>query len=152
MLRRSGIEGLVHSDNGNKNDPNRIHPLMNGPVTWYPDFRVTDGNGTCKAVLDAKYKHLDNGKYLSDDVHEVLSYMYALGARKGFLLYPYDGDEEKQPDSFLLSGFGGNFYFIGMKIPQSQSSDSFKDYCDEMKKAEDGFIDTLKKQLSTAPA
>ena len=149
VLRRSGIEGLVHSDNGNKSDPNRIHPLTDGPVTWYPDFRVDDDNGGCRAVLDAKYKpleeRLENGKYLSDDIHEVLSYMYALGARRGFLLHPCKKDKQWEP--FKLSGFGGDFHFVGMEIPQSAEFDKFATFCEEMQKAENEFIRKLKELL-----
>ncbi len=147
---------LVHCDNSKRTNP--IYPLLLDDeeyheVSWYPDFYLKKGNEAV-AVLDAKYKHLDtrvaNGKYLSDDVHEVLSYMYALEAKKGFLLYPYDKDEDKLLDEFNLSGFGGNFHFVGMKIPQSSEYSSFKNYCEAMKDAEDRFIETLNKRLSAS--
>ena len=154
-LRESEFE-LVHCDNSKRTNP--IYPLLLDDeeyheVSWYPDFYLKKGNEAV-AVLDAKYKHLDprvaNGKYLSDDVHEVLSYMYALEAKKGFLLYPYDKDEDKLLDEFNLSGFGGNFHFVGMKIPQSSEYSSFKNYCEAMKDAEDRFIETLNKRLSAS--
>lgn len=159
VLRRSGIEGFVHSDNSEKKNP--VYPLMDkesqkvwDAVKWYPDFRVSDHGGRCTTVLDAKYKplneRLEDGQYLSDDIHEVLSYMYALGARKGFLLYPYKNEEDQLPVSFELRGIGGDFHFVGMKIPQSASCDNFPQFCKKMEDAEKLFVGKLAKLLAVA--
>lgn len=146
VLRRGCINGLEHSDNSEKKNP--IFPFKDlDVVKWYPDFRVNDGNGRCKAVLDAKYKPLnkriENGQYLSDDIHEVLSYMYALGAKTGVLLYP-KRELSGLPEFAPLNGFGGDFHFVGLTIPQSSYYSSFPTFCEAMKKAEDSFINKLK--------
>ena len=73
-------------------------------------------------MLDAKYKRLDKGVPESADVHEVLSYMYALNAKRGFLFYPWQQGEEIYESNvhekrYELNGFGegGRFVVIGMK-------------------------------------
>ena len=176
LLRESGIENLVHCDNATRKPC--IHPFKDKHklLQWFPDFYI-DRNDEMRAVLDAKYKPLDrrfkDGEWINADVHEVLSFMYALNARKGFLLYPYrrkeaesgaaagDNDTANAQSQCLelaLNGFGGHFGIVGLEIPQPLSCDSCEEnkkgscsktesyarFCCAMQKSEKDFIDKLK--------
>ena len=147
-LRESRIENLVHCDNATRKPC--IHPFKQKKnlLQWFPDFYI-DRNDEMRAVLDAKYKPLDrrfqDGEWINEDVHEVLSFMYALPAKKGFLLYPYRhketgevsaGNDNNKADAqsknlkFELNGFGGHFGIVGLEIPEP----IFCDSCEENKK------------------
>ncbi len=62
----------------------------------YPDFY----NDNKKIVLDTKYKRLnkdnkdkDNEKIDSNDKHQIISYVYTLGAKIGGFVYPCESEE-----------------------------------------------------------
>ena len=149
LLESDLAADLVHSDNAEKTNP--ISPFASKELNWYPDFYYRKSeNDSAITVLDAKYKRLDKGMPQSGDVHEVLSYMYALNAKRGLLLYPWQKGEETDEGNvseqqYELNGFGkgGRFFVMGMKIPQSEKFENYRDFCEAMKESENDFIDRL---------
>lgn len=97
-----------------------IEPNLNGNLTNYivefqntrhytldergvfsikPDFLIKDIEGKVVAVVDTKYKRLNNNErdnygISSSDVYQVLSYAYKFNCEKIFLVYPKPNDSE----------------------------------------------------------
>ena len=101
-------------------------------------------------VLDAKYKHLDNhkpgsdeitGYFSRDDLHQLITYMYIMPAKRAGLIYPYDNDDEKRtkpvvirtsPESRHLFGYGGEISTYGIPIPITDSYNKFTAFMHEL--------------------
>lgn len=77
----------------------------------YPDFWKDD------FILDAKYKHLNNGVG-REDLYQVVSYMYCTTAKNGAYVYPYEKVED--PVSYQLSGYKGIIHVAPLYIPQTE--------------------------------
>jgi 5-methylcytosine-specific restriction enzyme subunit McrC len=58
-----------------------------------PDIGWWDGN-RCLAVLDAKYKAIDDGLLRHDDAYQMLAYCTAYGLDRGYLIYARDSGAE----------------------------------------------------------
>lgn len=94
----------------------------------YPDF-YKDG-----FILDAKYKHLNNG-VSREDLYQVVTYMYCTKSLRGGYLYPFE--EDGNFVNYELEGYGGTIYVIPFHVPQkNKESDTFKDFEDFCKKIE----------------
>jgi 5-methylcytosine-specific restriction endonuclease McrBC regulatory subunit McrC len=75
--------------------------------TIKPDFLIRDRNDKVIAVLDAKYKRLNNRVHenygiSSSDVYQVLSYAYKFNTDKMFLIYPKPSQDIDKVGSFAL--------------------------------------------------
>lgn len=144
--------GFKHAKN--KTGENGISVYSGNPR--YPDFyKVKSGmefNKDYKCyedcsdnfVLDAKYKSLNkkdgnNGiikaVFSRDDLHQLITYMYILPAKKGALIYPFSSEDKKIgiSEQKTLYGYGGQIFTIG--VPISKATD-FKIFCEEMNKTE----------------
>ena len=78
----------------------------------YPDF-WKDG-----FIIDAKYKHLNNG-IGREDLYQVVTYMYCRKAKNGAYLYPFE--KESNMTSYELNkthGYGGYIHVIPFYVPQ----------------------------------
>ena len=93
-------------------------------------------------VLDAKYKalHKTDGDIIKpvfsrDDLHQLITYMYILPAKKGALIYPFSSEDKKIgiSEQKTLYGYGGQIFTVG--VPISKATD-FKIFCEEMNKTE----------------
>ncbi|MBO4740457.1 MAG: hypothetical protein J5605_02310, partial [Bacteroidales bacterium] len=91
----------------------------------YPDFWKDD------FILDAKYKHLNNGVG-REDLYQVVTYMYCTKAANGAYVYPYEKDERTV--TYQLDGYCGNIHVIPLYIPQSEKE--FTKFLNEIKKSE----------------
>ena len=132
-------KGYIHPQN--KISKGRIYLFDDRTGVRYPDFYKDD------IVLDAKYKRYADMKLQNidgDDLHQVITYMYILGACYGGLIVPR---QHKQKDivqtSKLLNGYGGrmNIYSIIVDSPVQH----FKDYSMQMNQHENEFISLLEK-------
>ena len=132
-------KGYIHPQN--KISKGRIYLFEDRTGVRYPDFYKDN------IVLDAKYKRYADMKLQNidgDDLHQVITYMYILGARYGGLIVPR---QHKQKDivqtSKLLKGYGGrmNIYSIIVDSPAL----NYKDYCMQMNQHENEFISLLEK-------
>lgn len=95
-------------------------------------------------VLDAKYKALNKTDgdiiktvFSRDDLHQLITYMYILPAKKGGLIYPFPFESNdtnikisKKKD---LCGYGGQIFTVGVPISKA---DKFPEFCDEMQQME----------------
>lgn len=75
----------------------------------YPDFWKDD------FILDAKYKHLNNGVG-REDLYQVVTYMYCKKARHGGYVFPYESMDD--PMHYKLVGYGGFMHIIPFYVPQ----------------------------------
>lgn len=161
--------GFVHPENRESrgglhffdNDADEAHFDKNYRKI-YPDFyrkmdcRVVstsstnaDNDTNAISILDAKYKHLENGAG-REDLYQVVSYIHTMSENvenvlNGGFVYPekYCSFDVAQPPqkSYKLSGLGGGISVIGLKIPQNAAT--FSDFCDEIKKSEKDFASVL---------
>jgi len=105
----------------------------------YPDFIKRKGTSkTAYYVGDAKYKHLDRSgdKTNKDDYYQLITYMYRYECNRGFLFFPYSGDEKIYKNHHEIDGVTKNRICteIGLKI--EQSINTFKTFKDSMKNNE----------------
>lgn len=75
----------------------------------YPDFYKND------FIIDAKYKHLENGVG-REDLYQVVTYMYCKMAKNGAYLYPCK--EDLKPQNYVLTGYEGRINVIPFHVPQ----------------------------------
>ena len=111
-------------------------------------------------VLDAKYKALNNNdgdiiktNFSRDDLHQLITYMYILPAKKGALIYPFSSEDKKIgiSEQKTLYGYGGQIFTVGVPISKA---DKFPEFCKEMQQMEEslaelagkGFFGINKKQ------
>ncbi len=96
----------------------------------YPDF-YRDG-----FILDAKYKHLNNGVG-REDLYQVVTYMYCEKASVGGYIYP--SEQKASSTNHKLTGYGGTIHIIPFYVPQRIDPDKwslelFKDEIGESEK------------------
>jgi len=117
---------IAHPRNKKGTDPVYFYKVKRSP--HYPDFY----DDKHKFVLDAKYKHLQDG-VSRDDLFQLISYLHVLGfgdEGKGVLLYParstrYDLDGE-------LCGSGGRIGRLSFAVPFLDEQKSFFDFVGEI--------------------
>lgn len=128
--------GYMHPQN--KIGKGRISLFTDNSGYRYPDFYKRD------IVLDAKYKryaHLEISKIDGEDLHQVITYMYILGAKYGGFIVPAQNTDSASSASKMLKGYGGTMeiYSITVDTP----ANSFKNYCQQMQQYEKEFVDKL---------
>lgn len=64
-----------------------------GVLSLKPDLSWWSG-GACRAVLDAKYKAIDEGVMRHPDAYQMLAYCTAYGLSRGYLVYARDSGAE----------------------------------------------------------
>ncbi len=81
LERRAG--GGVHLQyNRNFLDHGRILRLK-PDITWWR-------SGRCRAIIDAKYKALEDARFPNADAYQMLAYCIGFGVQRGFLIYARD--------------------------------------------------------------
>ena len=129
--------GYMHPQN--KISKGRIYLFDDRTGVRYPDF-YKDG-----IVLDAKYKRyaeLELQKLDGDDLHQVITYMYILGAQHGGFIVPKQhGYYGSGPQPKTLKGYGGNMNIYGIIV--DTPANDFKAYCQQMSYYEKEFVDML---------
>lgn len=112
----------------------------------YPDFYKSnnhdDKNGV---ILDAKYKHLQNGVG-RDDLYQIITYMHTMQIDAGGFLYPLAKGETQSSDllqrqRYQLAGYGGEVSVIGLVIPCVDKAKSVvqqrEEFCEGMVQMEE---------------
>ena len=97
------------------------------PDFWKPGF-----------ILDAKYKHLNNGVG-REDLYQVVTYMYCQKATNGGYLFPCE--KEEKSSHFILNGYGGCIHVLPFLVPQS--TDSYQSFVEIMKEKETKICDAI---------
>ncbi len=129
--------GFKHPENKTKSGG---LPLFEKSQPIYPDFYKENPN----IVIDAKYKKLQDYKNLkTNDIYQVITYMYRLQAQRGILLYPTYNNRHVT-DNMNKESYGSEgatFEKYGMAIPQDKNN--FMDFVSEITTNEKN----LKKEL-----
>ncbi len=140
-LKKSGFE---HPKN--KSGTGSISVYSGNPR--YPDFYrgkqcSSEQTASENFVLDAKYKHLDNhkpgsdeitGAFSRDDLHQLITYMHIMPAKKAGLIYPYDKDDRRNKPEIIPSeertifGYGGKISTYGVPIPKKNDYSNFVEH------------------------
>ena len=112
----------------------------------YPDFYKENSSDDKKdgVILDAKYKHLENG-FVRDDLYQVISYMHTMKIDKGGFIYPFaltsPGNLTVEVKTFHLAGLGGTIRTIA--FPITQNAENYELFKTQMQKAEGGLTSRL---------
>lgn len=130
----------------NKLGTDGINLLDNG---WrvYPDFyNDNKKNNNNKIVLDTKYKRLnrDNENIDSNDKHQIISYVYTLGAQIGGFVYPCEGNFgcNKETIGTIKNNINHNAsickyaFLISNKNSNKEDFKYIKEFSNEIKKSE----------------
>jgi 5-methylcytosine-specific restriction enzyme subunit McrC len=84
----------MRSHGGVVRDQDKAHSLDNARrLKLKPDLSWWTGS-SCLAVLDAKYKAIDDGLMRHDDAYQMLAYCVAYGLPRGYLVYAKDTGQE----------------------------------------------------------
>lgn len=126
--------------------------LLNKKWTVYPDFY----NYNKQIVLDTKYKRLenkDNDKIDGSDKHQIISYVYTLGAKIGAFIYPI---KETKEDLKSLIGELNNsknngilkasIHKCGFLIP-NENFKNIKEFANKIKTSEDNFKEKIENKF-----
>ena len=129
--------GYIHPQN--KISKGRIYLFDDRTGVRYPDF-YKEG-----IVLDAKYKRyaeLELQKIDGDDLHQVITYMYILGAKYGGFIVPRQyGSDGLGSHPKTLKGYGGSMNIYGIIV--DTPANDFKAYCQQMCHYEKEFVNML---------
>jgi 5-methylcytosine-specific restriction endonuclease McrBC regulatory subunit McrC len=127
--------GLKHPENRKRSGGAN---LFTDGQTIYPDFIKKKTEKTARYVADAKYKHIDrkNDEAKKEDYYQLITYMYRYECDKGYLLFPYSGDDAGYKRTREIEGVTKDRTIteIGLKIEQSKSN--FKEFKKSMNYAE----------------
>lgn len=112
----------------------------------FPDFvlKAADGGKTA-AILDAKYKHLEDAGIFREDYFQLLSYMFRFDCNCGMLLYPYSQKDKLSDSKLYLAGHekSVSLSVVGLDIPEYDEPDSMKDFSGRMAVSEGLFADHM---------
>ncbi len=107
----------------------------------YLDF-ILRKSGKIEAIIDAKYKRLENGVD-NADYFQLLAYMFRFSCNRGMLLYPYQKNEKVSDSDLFLAEQKGevSISIYGLEIPNQEK---FDDFCKEMEAQENQLVNRIK--------
>lgn len=132
--------------------------LLNKKWTVYPDFY----NYNKQIVLDTKYKMLnkDNDKIDGSDKHQIISYVYTLGAKIGGFVYPSENKEFSfdnigilniEYNKNILEDYSPSIFKYAFLIPNKKSNEenfeNINDFKKEIEKSENDFKEKIKNEF-----
>lgn len=132
--------------------------LLNKKWTVYPDFY----NYNKQMVLDTKYKMLnkDNDKIDGSDKHQIISYVYTLGAKIGGFVYPSENKEfsfdnigilNREYNKNILEDYSPSIFKYAFLIPNKKSNkenfENINDFKKEIEKSENDFKEKIKNEF-----
>ena len=151
LLKRNCAGKLVHPNNRTHTDRQYLFDKdeSDSSGTIYPDFlwELSEDKFYAKAVLDAKYKPLDDKGLDRNDANQMLAYMFRFDSKRGYLIYPQKYNDKNDLYSKKYALYRDSNIFIqtiGLHIPQTAKEGKYEHFCSEMKKAEEGFINRLR--------
>ena len=117
----------------------------------FPDFYKI--NNEKNIVLDTKYKRLENKDIDRNDKHQIISYVYTLGAKIGAFIYPI---KETKEDLKSLIGELNNsknngilkasIHKCGFLIP-NENFKNIKEFANKIKTSEDNFKEKIENKF-----
>ena len=126
---KTGKGGIRLFDNS-KNDDEEIE-FSKCYRRIYPDFYREN-----EIILDAKYKHLENG-FIRDDLYQIISYMHTMKIPRGGFIYPISSTTSKDQSyevdvkTYKLANDTGTVSTIAFPIPQNAKN--YKDFSEMIK-------------------
>lgn len=132
--------------------------LLNKKWTVYPDFY----NYNKQIVLDTKYKMLnkDNDKIDGSDKHQIISYVYTLGAKIGGFVYPSENKEfsfdnigilNREYNKNILEDYSPSIFKYAFLIPNKklneENFENINDFKKEIEKSENDFKKKIKNEF-----
>ena len=163
LLKKSCEGRLIHPNNRTHANKQYLFDKeeSDSSRTIYPDFlwKLSDDAKNAEAVLDAKYKPLDDKGLCRDDANQMLAYMLRYASDCGFLIYPQKYDDKKDIYSKKYALYRDANIFIqtiGLCIPQTAKETisqkveerKYEQFCREMEQAEIDFINRLMNYLN----
>ena len=132
--------------------------LLNNKWSVYPDFYNYDK----KIVLDTKYKMLNknNEEIDGNDKHQIISYVYTLGAKKGGFVYPSENKEfsfdnigilNREYNKNILEDYSPSIFKYAFLIPNKklneENFENINDFKIEIEKSENDFKEKIKDEF-----
>ena len=131
--------------------------LLNNKWSVYPDFYNYDK----KIVLDTKYKMLNknNEEIDGSDKHQIISYVYTLGAKIGGFVYPSEnkfsfdniGILNREYNKNILEDYSPSIFKYAFLIPNKKSNEenfeNINDFKKEIEKSENDFKEKIKNEF-----
>lgn len=132
--------------------------LLNDKWSVYPDFYNYDK----KIVLDTKYKMLNknNEEIDGSDKHQIISYVYTLGAKIGGFVYPSENKEfsfdnigilNREYNKNILEDYSPSIFKYAFLIPNKKSNEenfeNINDFKKEIEKSENDFKEKIKNEF-----
>ena len=132
--------------------------LLNNKWSVYPDFYNYDK----KIVLDTKYKMLNrnNEEIDGSDKHQIISYVYTLGAKIGGFVYPSENKEfsfdnigilNREYNKNILEDYSPSIFKYAFLIPNKKSNEenfeNINDFKKEIEKSENDFKEKIKNEF-----
>ncbi|TXJ45882.1 restriction endonuclease [Brachyspira aalborgi] len=120
----------------------------------FPDFYKI--NNEKNIVLDTKYKRLENKDIDRNDKHQIISYVYTLGAKIGGFVYPLENEEfgcECEEIGTVKNNINhiASIYKYGFLIANKKSNEenfnNIKEFADKIKTSEDKFKEKIENKF-----
>jgi 5-methylcytosine-specific restriction endonuclease McrBC regulatory subunit McrC len=111
----------------------------------YPDFYRKN-----QIILDAKYKHLENG-FVRDDLYQIISYMHTMKILRGGFIFPIslttstNQSCEIEVKTFKLANDSGTVCTIAFPVPKN--TENYKEFSVLMISQEKSLIQDLTKSF-----
>ena len=124
----------------------------------FPDFYKI--NNEKNIVLDTKYKRLENKDIDRNDKHQIISYVYTLGAKIGGFVYPSENKEfsfdnigilNREYNKNILEDYSPSIFKYAFLIPNKKSNkenfENINDFKKEIEKSENDFKEKIKNEF-----
>lgn len=124
----------------------------------FPDFYKI--NNEKNIVLDTKYKRLENKDIDRNDKHQIISYVYTLGAKIGGFIYPSENKEfsfdnigisNREYNKNILEDYSPSIFKYAFLIPNKKSNkenfENINDFKKEIEKSENDFKEKIKNEF-----
>lgn len=124
----------------------------------FPDFYKI--NNEKNIVLDTKYKRLENKDIDRNDKHQIISYVYTLGAKIGGFVYPSENKEfsfdnigilNREYNKNILEDYSPSIFKYAFLIPNKKSNEenfeNINDFKKEIEKSENDFKKKIKNEF-----
>lgn len=92
-------------------------------------------HGTCRAVLDPKYKQLTDKRVPNADAYQMLAYCTALGLDRGYLVYAKDAGQTDRNHTIKKVGTQIHVRAVDVEAPAEQVLGQVQDLADAVAEA-----------------
>lgn len=127
--------------------------LLEKDLEVFPDFYKI--NNEKNIVLDTKYKRLENKDIDRNDKHQIISYVYTLGAKIGGFVYPSENKEfsfdnigilNREYNKNILEDYSPSIFKYAFLIP-NENFKNIKEFANKIKTSEDNFKEKIENKF-----